>query len=173
MCVSLQAMAFTVLSVLGMVAFVCIKEEMVLDESDAETEESVAISADRSGVQRILLSYVSVLASVGDMKAKGPALLREITGWAGTASGGVSVGLYYVKCALGWDFYTRLWGGLFLPLLCVLLCAIYSYVRGVFKESGRLSVTFLVGCSVMVVFLAFPAQIKDLLLGTYLIGPPF
>ena len=160
----------TVVSFLVVVAFVCAKQEMVQSESesaDAESDEIAAMSARRSSVQRILLSYVSVLSSVGDMKARGPAFLRQVTGWAATASGGMSVGVYYVKCALGWSFFARLWGGICLPLLLVLLCALYVFVRGVCKGSQRSSAPFLVGCFVMVVFLAYSAQTKDLLLSMY------
>jgi hypothetical protein len=166
-----MSVGLTVLSFLGVVVFVCIKQEMVQKESEpvvGEVDASVIMSARRSSVQRILLSYISVLASVGDFKARGPAFLRDLTGWASSASGGVSMGLYFVKCALGWDFYARLWGGIFFPLLLVLCCALYVCIRGVCKGSQRSSPSFLVGCSVMVVFLAYSAQTKDLLMGTHL-----
>jgi hypothetical protein len=130
------------------------------------------VSTHRSALQRILLSYMSVMATVGDMKARGPALLRHVTGWIEPASGGVSMGLYYVKCALGWDFYARLRGGIFLPLLCVLLCGLYTCCRGVCHRSQRTSATFLGGCSVMIMFLAYSSQTRALLLGTYLWSLP-
>jgi hypothetical protein len=173
-CVSFcQSTALTVLSFFLVLAFVWVKQERVKNEPefvDAATaqmaENVLQLATERSVTQRILLSYASVLGSVGDMKARGPALLREATGLAESASGGVSMGFYFIKCALGWDFYERLWGGMCIPPLLVFLSALYTLSRGLRRsETQRFSSTFLVGCLVMIVFLTYSSQTKHLLLG--------
>jgi hypothetical protein len=76
----------------------------------------------RSVVQRITLTYIITLSSVGDLKARGPALFRDTVGWADAAAGGgLSMGFYPLKCALGWGFYSRLWGTMLLPLFMAFL----------------------------------------------------
>ena len=104
-------------------AFIWIKLEFVWMETKLEStvvdqaaDELRLLSSERSVTQRIILTYASVLGSVGDMKARGPALLINATGWVESFSGGLSVGFYFINCAFGWDFYHRLWGGIFLPL---------------------------------------------------------
>jgi hypothetical protein len=161
------------LSIAAVLAFVCFKQERVgkrpesVDPVTAEMARRVEeLGMERSVVQRILLSYASVLGSVGDMKARGPALLREVTGMAESASGGVSVGFYFIKCATGWDFYGRLWGGIFTPPFLLLLAALYTLCRGLWRSGNeRFSTTFLVGCFVMIVFLTYSSQTKNFLLG--------
>jgi hypothetical protein len=163
----------TVLSIAAVLAFVCIKQERVgntpesVDPATAEmANKIVELGTKRSVTQRILISYASVLGSVGDMKARGPALLREVAGLAESVSGGVSVGFYFIKCATGWDFYGRLWGGIFTPPFLLLLAAAYTLCRGLWRSGNeRFSTAFLVGCSVMIVFLTYSSQTKNFLLG--------
>jgi hypothetical protein len=166
----------TVLAFLVVLAFVWIKQEFAWTESELISEAHnhaadnlLQLSTERSVTQRIILTYASVLGSVGDMKARGPALLRNATGMAESLSGGVSMGFYFIKCALGWDFYTRLLGGILLPLFLVILSAVYTLSRALFRnESERFSFKFLTGCFVMIVFLTYSSQTKHLLLSMYL-----
>ena len=140
-------------------------ESTVVDQA---ADELRLLSSERSVTQRIILTYASVLGSVGDMKARGPALLINATGWVESFSGGLSVGFYFINCAFGWDFYHRLWGGIFLPLFLVLLSALYTLSRGLRKsETDIFSGKFLSACFVMVVFLTYSSQTKHLLLGTF------
>jgi hypothetical protein len=163
----------TTLSVAAVLAFVCFKQEHVgktpesVDPATAEMASKVTeLGMERSVTQRILLSYASVLGSVGDMKARGPALLREVTGLAESVSGGVSVGFYFIKCATGWDFYGRLWGGILTPPFLLFLTAQYTLLRELWSSrDNRSSTTFLVGCFVMIVFLTYSSQTKNFLLG--------
>ena len=161
------------LSVLAVLTYVCVKQERVKIEPES-VDEDTALMADavkllgteRSVTQRIVLSYASVLGSVGDLKARGPALLRDATGLAETASGGVSMGVYFIQCALGWDFYQRVWGGMLTPLFLVLLTALYTLTRGLCREGiQRFCFEYFVGCIVMVVFLSYSSQVKQLLQG--------
>jgi hypothetical protein len=166
-------MIMTAVAISVVLAFVWVKQERagICPESvDAATAEMarkvVELGVERSVIQRILLSYGSVLGSVGDMKARGPALLREVTGLAESASGGISVGFYVIKCATGWDFYGRLWGGIFTVPFLLSLTALYTLCRSFRKpENERFSKTFLVGCFVMIVFLTYSSQTKNFLRG--------
>ena len=146
------------LSVLAVLTYVCVKQERVKIEPESVDEDTALMAAavkllgtERSVTQRIVLSYASVLGSVGDLKARGPALLRDATGLAETASGGVSMGVYFIQCALGWDFYQRVWGGMLTPVFLVLLIALYTLTRGVCRKRIQgFSVDYFVGCVVMV-----------------------
>jgi hypothetical protein len=168
-----QSVALTVVSIVVVVAFVCIKQEMVnqqpesVDTATAEMASQVEeLGMERSVTQRILLSYCVVLSTVGDMRVRGPALLREVTGMAEVVSGGTSVGFYFIKCATGWDFYGRLWGGILTPPFLLFLTAQYTLLRGLWSSrDNRSSTTFLVGCFVMIVFLTYSSQTKNFLLG--------
>jgi hypothetical protein len=163
----------TALAFLVVLIFVCVKQEFAWMESelitgahDEAANNLLLLSTERSVTQRIILTYASVLGSVGDMKARGPALLRDVTGLAESMSGGVSMGFYFIKCALGWDFYTRLLGGILLPLFLVVLSAVYTLTRGLrSSETERFSSKFLTGCLVMIVYLTYSSQTKHLLLG--------
>ncbi len=49
-------------------------------------------------------------------------------------SGKCGLGFYPLKCALGWDFYDRLWGTMLLPLFLAALCLLApGYVRNADK----------------------------------------
>jgi hypothetical protein len=121
----------------------------------------------RSVVQRIILTYVMTLSSVGDLKARGPALFRDTVGWAdAVAGGGLSMGFYPLKCALGWGFYGRLVGTMVLPLFMVFMLLLYTLLRGrLLKEDRVLNSGFLVGCAVKLTFFMFSSTTKNLLLG--------
>jgi hypothetical protein len=149
-----------------------LKQERVKIEPESVDEDTARMAAavkqlgtERSVTQRIVLSYASVLGSVGDLKARGPALLRDATGWAEAASGGLSMGVYFIQCALGWDFYQRVWGGMLTPVFLVLLTALYTHARGGRKDIPDFSMEYLVGCIVMILFLSFSSQVKQLLQG--------
>jgi hypothetical protein len=168
-----QSVALTVVSIVVVVAFVCIKQELVnqrpesVDTATAKmASQVVELERERSVTQCILLSYCVVLGSVGDMRVQGPALLRQVTGMADAVSGGISVGFYFIKCATGWDFYGRLWGGIFTPPFLLLLAALYTLFRGLWtSRDSRSSATFLVECFIMIAFLTYSSQTKHFLLG--------
>jgi hypothetical protein len=164
----------TALSYLAVLLFVLVKQERLkktpefVDAATARMADSIVrLGTERSVTQRILLSFTSVLGSVGDMKAKGPALLRDAVGLVESSTGGISMGLYFIKCALGWDFYGRLWGGIFTPPFLVLMCLLYVTCRRFVRtgETARSSTDFLVGCTVKIIFLTFSSQTKHMLLG--------
>jgi hypothetical protein len=164
----------TALSFLVVLLFVLWKQERLkntpefVDAATARMADSIVrLGTERTVTQRILLSYTSVLGSVGDMKARGPALLRDAVGLVESSTGGVSMGLYFIKCALGWDFYERLWGGILTPPFLVLMCLLYTICRRVVRtgETARSSTDFLVGCIVKIIFLTFSSQTKHMLLG--------
>ena len=69
------------------------------------------------------------LGGVGDLRARGPAPLRDVTGWGQSVSGGFSLGFYPLKCALSWSFYDRLWGTMLLPLFLAALCLLATLPR--------------------------------------------
>ena len=76
------------------------------------------------------------------------------------------MGFWPMKCALGWDFYQRLWAAMSLPLLLIFIVLLYTLVRGRVKgEAQWLDTSFLTGCSVMIVYLMFPSSTKSLLEG--------
>jgi hypothetical protein len=165
----------TALSFLGVLVFVLVKQERLkntpefVDAATARMADSIVrVGTERSVTQRILLSFTSVLGSVGDMRAKGPVLLRDAVGLVESSTGGISMGLYFIKCALGWHFYGRLWGGILTPPFLVLMCLLYvTCRRGVRTgETVRSSTDFLVGCIIKIIFLTFSSQTKHMLLGT-------
>ena len=87
-------------------------------------------------------------------------------GCSSQASGGVSMGSWPMKCALGWDFYDRLWAGMGLPFGLSIILLLYTLVRGRWrKEVAILDYYFLQGCVVMVVYLMFPSSTRSLLEG--------
>ena len=78
----LQSAVMTALSFLVVLLFVLWKQEHskntpeFVDAATARMADSIVrLGTERTVTQRILLSYTSVLGSVGDMKARGPALL--------------------------------------------------------------------------------------------------
>ena len=74
------------------------------------------------------------------------------------------MGVYFIQCALGWDFYGRVWGGMLTPVFLVLLAALYTLSRVLCrKEMQCFSIEYFVGCIVMVVFLSYSSQVKQLL----------
>ncbi len=69
---------------------------------------------------RVMLTYLQILGSVGELRARGPALLRSAIGYSQSIAGGITVGTYIVKCALGWGFYDRFWAGMALPFVLMI-----------------------------------------------------
>lgn len=71
-----------------------------------------------SGAQRILLSFLQIVALVTTLRTRTP---RLFTGAGQAASGigdGVSLELFPVDCALGLGFYAKLYIYAFLPVVC-------------------------------------------------------
>jgi hypothetical protein len=118
-------------------------------------------------LQRITITYLATLTSVGELKARGPALLRQAISLAEGVSGtGFSLGFFPLKCALGWGYYSRLWGEMMLPLGMGGLILLYTLVRGrLRREAAAVNYDFLTGCGVVLVFVMFPSATKSLLLG--------
>ena len=91
-------------------------------------------------------------------------MLWEILGWT-KVSGGISLGFWPMKCALGWDFYERLWGSMALPVVLMCFTVMYSFIRcRLAREAHWVQQAFVTGCCVMIVHLMFPSTIKALLL---------
>ena len=119
------------------------------------------------------LTYLTTLSSVGDLKARGPQLVRGMMGWARPVAGGVSAGFYPVKCALGLSFYEHSTGTVLLPLLLfVSFAAVEAPVAhragvglAAYKDS-------LVTCSVMVAYLLYPSVVEAVLTGMWWYEPP-
>ena len=110
------------------------------------------------------------LSTVGDLKARGPQLLRDMMGWARPVSGGVSAGFYPVKCALGLSFYEQSTGTVLLPLLLfVSFAAVAAPVARMAKMSLADYKSILRTCSVLVAYLLYPSVVESVLTGMRLL----
>ena len=64
------------------------------------------------------VTYLVSLSSVGDLKARGPGLLKDMVGWVSApVSGGLSAGFYPIKCSLGLSFYEQTTGTVLMPII--------------------------------------------------------
>jgi hypothetical protein len=123
----------------------------------------------RAGLQKIIVTYAAALGSIGDLKARGPAMFRGMTGWLSPVSGSLSLGFYPIKCALGLHFYAQTWGTVALPIVIV---ATYSVVRILvhlfkglhisnFQADWKSSI-------VVVLYYTYPPIVKTLLSGGHI-----
>jgi len=127
-----------------------------------EDEEGAEADMQRTGVQRIFLSYISMLTSVGAMRVQGPELLRDILGYAYSAAGGVSLSHYSSRCLLGLPFWGVVWGTQLLPLFFI--CLLWLLGAIIPRYGGE----FFKGGCVLIVYLKLPDCINMLLKGTSL-----
>jgi hypothetical protein len=140
---------------------------MAKDDSGVLSSEA---EEKREVILKILATYASTMGSVGDLKARGPAFLRTMVGWARPVSGGLSLGFYPIKCALGLNFYAQTWGTVALPLLLVFTFCVAELCSNLLKGSklSQVQVEWM-PCTVIVLFYMYPPIVQTLLSGTYLI----
>jgi hypothetical protein len=74
-----------------------------------------------SGAQRILLSFLQVVALVTSLRTRAPAVFTGVGQAASGLGDGVSLELFPVDCALGLGFYAKLYIYAFLPFICFLV----------------------------------------------------
>jgi hypothetical protein len=127
------------------------KEGTGVVSSDAEVREVVL---------KIFATYASTMGSVGDLKARGPAFLRTMVGWARPVSGGLSLGFYPIKCALGLDFYSQTWGTVALPALFVCTYCVAEFCTTCSRTGLARS---MMTCTVIVLFYMYPPIVQTLL----------
>jgi hypothetical protein len=137
-------------------------------------DSSVVVSAEsrkREVVLKILATYASTMGSVGDLKARGPAFLRTMVGWARPVSGGLSLGFYPIKCALGLNFYTQTWGTVALPVLLVFAYGVLEMFAALLRRTklSELQVDWM-ACIVIVLYYMYPPILQTMLSGKYLFG---
>ena len=138
---------------------VVVKDDSGVISSEAEEKREVIL--------KILATYASTMGSVGDLKTRGPAFLRDMIGWARPVSGGLSLGFYPIKCALGLNFHVQTWGTVALPLLFVLTYCVLEVCSKLVKGSklSQVQVKW-VTCCVIVLFYMYPPIVQALLSGT-------
>jgi hypothetical protein len=139
---------------------------MTKDPSDAVSSETEK----REVVFKILATYASTMGSVGDLKARGPAFLRTMVGWARPVSGGLSLGFYPIKCALGLSFYAQTWGTVALPLFLVLTYCVLELFVKLWKNRtfSQLQVDWM-ACTVIVLYYMYPPIVRTLLSGYHIL----
>ena len=137
---------------------------MTNDSSDALSSEAET----REVALKILATYASTMGSVGDLKARGPAFLRTMVGWARPVSGGLSLGFYPIKCALGLSFYAQTWGTVALPVLLVLTYCVFELFVKLWKRYtlSQLRVDWM-ACTVIVLYYMYPPIVRTLLSGKH------
>ena len=80
-----------------------------------------------SGAQRILLSFLQVLAIVTDLRTRMPRAVAGLSQVASAAGDGVSLNLYPVQCALGIGFYEELYAYVALPVAMFVLAGVVVF----------------------------------------------
>jgi hypothetical protein len=124
-------------------------------------------------LQRIALNYFVILSSVGDFKAQGPALLRDAVGWVRPVAGGLSLGFYPIKCALGLDYYAQTWGTAAAPM-CLFVVGVCVEVVSREASRGRPTTTartshsllgFVRTSAALTLYLFYPSVVQSLLTG--------
>lgn len=134
-----------------------------------EYSDVLSLEAKRREVMlKILATYASTMGSVGDLKARGPAILRGMMGWARPVSGGLSLGFYPIKCSLGLSFYSETWGTVALPVVFVLTYCVLQLCTGLVKgrKLARIKVDWMT-CTVIVLYYMYPPIVQTLLSGTF------
>ena len=130
----------------------------------AQSREAAAETVDRDVVQKILVTYCVTLSSVGDLKARGPALVRDMAGWAAPVAGGLSAGFYPVKCSLGLSFYEQTTGTVLIPVLLLGSFVVMEGLRvNLFSKPFTEFKHNVVTCAVLVAYLLYPSVVEALL----------
>lgn len=89
---------------------------------------------------RILVSYVQVVALLGDYREHGPALFYTSVRWTSSfADGGGDVAMAPPRCILGWTFYGRLAFTIALPPLAAIFAALIVLPDMFRKDRGKAS----------------------------------
>ena len=127
---------------------------------------------------RIALNYLQMLWITGEFRLRGPALFREIVGYA-AVSNGVSLDISFVQCTLGWSFDDQLLAYALLPLIVVGGVAIGIFTHRLLRRlwrtlrrskrnpSGPSAPLFNVGlfiCSALVLLIMLHARLTTALL---------
>jgi hypothetical protein len=120
---------------------------------------------ERGTVQRIAVNYIVVLRSVGDFKARGPALLRDAVGWANVIAGGLSLGFYPIKCALGLDYYGQTWGTVATPVVLIVVCLANEVAVSATARRRAGAGSFLSGSVFITLYLFYPTVVQSALTG--------
>jgi hypothetical protein len=140
----------------------------------ARDEGEVAENMERRDVvQRIAVTYMVTLSSIGDFKARGPAFLRDAVGWARPVSGGLNLGFYPIRCSFGLGYFFQTWGTVLMPLVLFLSFGMVEQFR--LRVLGRARDQFTASlwtCGVLVSYLMYPAVLETLLSGTYVACVP-
>ena len=138
--------------------------EMSRADTDAEDQTSTRQEKklESEVVQRIAISHVVMLSSIGDLSVKGPALLRNMFDTLDSLSSGVSMSSSSARCVLGLNIYLEVFGNfllvLFLPMLIALGMKVHSVItRQPFKSNLLVSVV------VFVVYLKYTSVLQSLL----------
>ena len=114
------------------------------------------------------VTYLVTLSTVGDLKARGPQLLRDMMGWARPVAGGLNAGFYPVKCSLGLSFYEQSTGTVLLPLL--LFVSFAAVEAPVARRAGVGLAAYrgtLMTCAVLVAYLLYPSVVEAVLTGMW------
>jgi hypothetical protein len=133
-------------------------------DTDAEDQDSARHrkKIESEVVQRIAISHVVTLSSIGDLSVKGPALLRNMFDTLNSLSSGVSMSSSSARCVLGLDIYSEVFGNfllvLVLPLLVALAMKLYSVARRQQFKSNLLVPLF-----VFVVYLKYSSVLQSLM----------
>jgi hypothetical protein len=123
------------------------------------------MSIKREVVQKMIVTYLTTMTSIGDFKARGPEFIREMSGWARPLSGGLSLGFYPIKCSLGLSYYAQTWGTISLPLVLVLSYAFLDYIRVKRSQDEASFFTDIWACCVVVLYFMYPSAVQMLLSG--------
>jgi hypothetical protein len=162
-CSSCPAAGFGIAAAIAFViGYVAVLQYMVVtgDSNTAADEE-------RSVIQRIAVTYMVTLSSIGDFKARGPQFLRDAVGWARPVSGGLNFGFYPIRCSLGLGYFYETWGTALLPLLLVFSFSAVELVRVKVMREGRVQSKSLWTCIVLVLYLMYPSVVETLLAGLH------
>ena len=111
------------------------------------------------------VTYLVSLSSVGDLKARGPALVRQMAGWAAPVSGGLSAGFYPIKCAFGLSFYQQTVGTVVMPLIFFAMFSVVEKLRSYSTAWGNKETLrhLLVTGAVMTAYLLYPSLVGGVL----------
>ena len=116
----------------------------------------------REVLQKIAVSYLATLSSVGDFRARGPAFLGALMGWARPAAGGLSMGFYPIKCAFHLSFYEQSMGTVLLPFLLFLPSYLLEALR-LRRQGLPFTAEQKVAYAVLVAFLLYPSVVDTIL----------
>jgi hypothetical protein len=151
------------LAILLFCAFV-FNEVRVAMQEEREDPATVQRRVEREVSQRIAISHVVVLSSIGDISVKGPQLLRAVFETLGTVASGVSTSSSAARCLLGWDIYTEVFADMLLVLALPILVAVGFLFYVMSTRHWQFTDTrLLVGVAVLVFYLKYTSVLQSLL----------